>query len=152
VQGSYLALNGRYQLNVLGSAPGMLPAELERALLRWLWKRPDGIGADQSIRYLEVPLSEPPPHQKPGPFDRWLASLELLARCFPAWVDLARDAIEWLWAQQNEQGLWDFVRSPSSSCLPLSPTGSWRQREDRVFDWTARALILLSRATSGRCE
>jgi len=99
VQDSYLVLNGRYQVNVLGSTPGMLSEELESALLRWLWTRPDGIG------YLEVPLFGSPTYRKPGPFDRWLASLELLARLFPAWVRFARPSTEWLWAQRNDRGL-----------------------------------------------
>jgi hypothetical protein len=139
VKDSYLVLNGRYQLNILGSIPGRLPAERERALLSWLWERPDGIG------YLEIPLNREPPataSQK----DRWLASLELLARCFPTWVDFAKEPIDWLWNRQNEQGYWDFGTKPSSvSCLPLSD--SWRKRENRVFDWTTRVLILLKKYT-----
>jgi hypothetical protein len=139
VKNSYLVLDGRYQLNVLGSMPGMLSEELESALLRWLWTRPHGIG------YLEVPLYGPPPCHKPGSFDRWLASLELLARLFPAWVHFARESIEWLWAQRNDQGLWDLgPRSPASVYLPLSD--SWRRRQNRVYDWTTRVLILLGRA------
>jgi hypothetical protein len=59
--------------------PGTLARELERALLGWVWKNPNGIG------YLELPLAHPPP-QKPGQCDRWLASLEILARGFPSWV------------------------------------------------------------------
>jgi hypothetical protein len=136
VKDSYLVLNGRYQLNILGSVPGLLSEELERALLRWLWSRPDGIG------YLNVLLSAPPPCGKPGPLDRWLASVESLARLFPAWVRFARPSVDWLWAQQNDQGFWDLgPRPPFSSYLPLSD--SWRRTQDRVFDWTTRVLSLL---------
>ncbi len=136
VKDSYLVLNGRYQLNVLGSMPGMLPDELERALLAWLWTRPDGIG------YLGVPLYEAPPCHQPGAFGRWLASLELLTRLFPAWLDFARESVEWLWAQRGDRGLWDLgPKSSFSVYLPLSD--SWRRREDRIFDWTTRVLILL---------
>jgi hypothetical protein len=145
VQDSYLVLNGRYQLELLGSMPGLLPEELERALLRWLWNRPDGIG------YLEVSLSAPPPHGKPGLIDRWLASLELLARGFPAWVDLARLPLDWLRAQRSEGGLWDLgPRSAASAYLPLSD--SWRRRQDRVLDWTTRVLVLLTQHCSPRGE
>jgi hypothetical protein len=137
VKGSYLVLSSRYQLNILGSIRGTLSQELETALLRWLWERPDGIG------YLTVPLRCPPPG-KVGPFDRWLASLELLARLFPAWVHFARPAIDWLWEQRNEQGYWDFGPRPGSiAFLPLSD--DWRERQNRLFDWTTRALILLRR-------
>jgi len=135
VKDSYLVLNNRYPLNILGSQPGLLSTDLEIALLRWLWQRPEGIG------YLEMPLNQPPP-LKPGPVDRWLASLELLSRCFPVWVDFAHPSIEWLWEQRNEQGLLDFGPRPSSiAFLPLSD--NWYTRQNRLFDWTTRVLILL---------
>ena len=141
VKDSYLVLNNRYQLNVLGSIPGTLSEELETALLQWLWAKPDGIG------YLEISLSQPPP-TKPGPFDRWLASLEMLARLFPLWVSLAQPSIGWLWKQADEQGCWDFgPRSGSMFFLPLSD--SWRDRQNRLFDWTTRILILLRKHYEG---
>jgi len=136
VKDSYLVLSSRYQLNILGSMPGSLPRELEMALLNWIWNRPDGIG------YLCIPLNRTPPFDKPGPFDRWLASLEMLSRLFPSWVSFAQGAIEWLWAQGNEQGFWDFGPRPSSlSYFPLS--NSWMTKQERTFDWTTRILILL---------
>ena len=136
VKDSYLMLRSRYQLNILGSVPGLLPRQLELALLEWLWNRPDGIG------YLCVPLNRTPPLGKPDPFDRWLASLALLARLFPSWVNFSQEAIEWLWAQRNEQGFWDFGPRPSSlSYFPLSD--SWRTKQARSFDWTTRILALL---------
>jgi hypothetical protein len=136
VKDSYLVLRSRYQLNILGSIPGMLPRPLELALLEWLWNRPDGIG------YLCIPLNCTPPHGKPGPFDRWLASLEMLSRLFPAWVNFAQGTIEWLWTQRNEQGFWDFGPRPGSlSYFPLSD--SWKTKQERVFDWTTRILVLL---------
>ncbi|HRW05891.1 MAG TPA: hypothetical protein P5121_12385 [Caldilineaceae bacterium] len=135
VKESYLVLNGRYQLTLLGSQPGLLSTKLENALLQWLWARPAGIG------YLGIPLSEPPPDQ-PGEVDRWLASLELLARSFPGWVQVAQPAIDWLWAQQNAARLWDFGPRPASIAnLPLSD--SWRRKDQRVFDWSTRVLTLL---------
>jgi len=138
VEDSYLVLSGRYQLNILGSIPGLLPQEVEAALLHWLWHRPGGIG------YLEAPLHRVPPSQKPGPFDRWLASWELLARLFPSWVELATEAMDWLWQQKREDGLWDFGPKPDSlSRLPLS--SNWRLARNRQFDWTTRVLALLRR-------
>jgi hypothetical protein len=135
VKDSYLVLSSRYQLNVLGSIPGTLSRELETSILRWLWKRPDGIG------YFNMPLHREPPN-KPGLVDRWLASLELLARLFPSWVTFSGSNIAWLWECQNDRGYWDFGSKPSSvSNLPLSD--SWRKSSDREFDWTTRILILL---------
>ena len=130
-------LNGRYQLNILGSVPGLLPDWLARALLDWVWRREDGIG------YLEAPLVCPPP-QRQGEFERWMTSWELLSRLFPRRVHRARDAINWLWSEQDDSGLWDLgSRASTSTALPLSD--SWRRRENRVFDWTTRVLALLRR-------
>lgn len=135
VKGSYLVLNNRYQLNILGSKPGMLSLELETAILQWLWEGPNGIG------YFGIPLNREPP-SKTGQFDRWLASLELLARTFPSWGKFARPSIEWLWEHRNEQGYWDFGPRPTSiSNLPLSD--NWRKKSNRIFDWSTRVLALL---------
>ncbi len=135
VKDSYLVLSSRYQLNILGSIRGLLSPDLERALLAWLWELPWGIG------YLTAPLRVPP-LSKPGVIDRWLASHEMLARLFPAWVEFAAPVVDWLWSQRDKQGLWDFGSKPDSiACLPY--TDSWRERKNRLFDWTTRVLILL---------
>ena len=141
VQDSYLVINNRYQLNILGSIPGMLSEELEVALLQWLCERPDGIG------YLEIALNQTPP-TKTGPFDRWLTSLEMLSRLFPLWVRFTQPSIEWLWKRRDEQGYWDFGARPGSiAFLPLSD--NWRFKKDRLFDWTTRILILLRKYYDG---
>ncbi|MEW6718283.1 MAG: hypothetical protein AB1345_12400 [Chloroflexota bacterium] len=135
VKNSYLVINGRYQLNILGSQPGTLSQDLEKRLLGWICEKPEGIG------YLEARLNHPP-QPKPGYVDRWLASWELLARLFPTWREFAVSAIEWLWDARNEQGYWDFGPRPSSIAnLPLSE--SWKTRENRLFDWSTRVLNLL---------
>jgi hypothetical protein len=139
VKDSYLVLGGKYQLNLLGSAPGLLSGELEKALLRWLWDRPEGIG------YLGVPLMRTPP-PKPGPVERWLGSLELVSRLFPAWTQFGQPVMEWLWDQRGEAGEWDLgPRARSSATLPLSD--HWRSRRNRQHDWTTRVLLLLRQYT-----
>lgn len=133
VEGSYLVLRGKYQLNILGSTA--LPPDLERSLLAWLWSLPEGIG------YLSVPLARP---QRPGPggMDRWLASHELLAQNFPAWRQFAGPVAAWLWEQRDPDGCWDFGPQPHASArLPLSDT--WKSSRNRKFDWTVRVLGLL---------
>ena len=144
VKDSYLVLSSRYQLCILGSLPGTIDAGLERALLQWLWTKPDGIG------YLGIPLCQPPP-SKPGPFDRWLVSLELLSRRFPSWVHFSRALIEWIWEQRDARGYWNFGPKPSSSSvLPFSD--DWRDRQNRTFDWTTRILVLLRRYCEGNLD
>ena len=135
VTGSYLSLRGKYQLTLLGSVQEGLPPDLERALLAWLWERPDGIG------YLTVPLKPLLPNQ-PNAIDRWLASHELLGRAFPRWAQFAEPVVDWLLAQQQTAGIWDFGPRPDSMIyLPLSDT--WRDRKHRQFDWTVRVLTVL---------
>jgi hypothetical protein len=142
VKDSYLVLNGKYQLNILGSIPGSLSTDLEHQLLAWLWGVPGGIG------YLTMPLDRPPPLEKSGYVDRWLASLELLARLFPSWVEFASTSIDWLWNQRNEQGYWDLGSRPAwTAYFPLSD--NWRRKRDRRFDWTTRILILLRKYVDG---
>ena len=137
---SYLVLGNKYQLNLLGSIPGMLSPDLEMALLGWIWERSTGIG------YITVQLGGSPPGRSGG-FDRWLASLELLARLFPSWTNFAGRSIEWIKMHASSDGYWDFGPMPSRLVeLPLSD--SWRNRQDRVFDWTTRILALLKKYSS----
>ena len=79
----------------------------------------------------------------PSLLDRWFTTIELLSR-FPAWYELAHDQIEWLWAGQGADHLWDFgPRSSASHYFPLS--SSWRKPINRKIDWSARILLLLSK-------
>jgi hypothetical protein len=101
--------------------------------------------AQYILKIMEGELIFPDYHEK---IDRWLASLELLARTFPTWIYRAEEAVGWLWAQQNEQGYWDFgLRPYSTANLPLSD--NWRNRKNRIFDWTTRVLILLKKYADG---
>jgi hypothetical protein len=135
---SLLVLGGKYQLILLGSVPRTLPPALERTFLQWLWSRPEGIG------YLSALLGRMPVGASPNLVDRWLASLELLARGFPTWIAHATEAIDWLWQQRDEDGCWDLGPRPRSLAnLPLS--SNWRPRRIRRWDWTTRVLALLRR-------
>lgn len=135
VKDSYLLLDNQYALALLGSRAARLPSNTERALVAWVWHKKDG------VRYLGVPLSSPPHHLTPGTLDRWFTSLELLS-CFPSWREFAKDVIDWLWTQRNQEGFWDFgPRASTSFYLPLSE--SWRKRQNRQYDYSTRVLALL---------
>ena len=137
VQHSYLVLDSKYALALLGARAAALPRDLEAALLRWVWHKEDGIG------YLEEKVSRLPGPGESGHFERWFASLELLSR-FPVWRELASDVIRWFWDTRTPAGLWDFgPRSNLSIVLPLSE--SWRRQRARQVDWTTRVLVLLRR-------
>jgi hypothetical protein len=135
---SYLVLNGRYQLVLLGSVADRLPEPTERALLAWLWQYPYGVG------YYQVPLGLPAP-KTPSRMERWLASHELLMHTFPRWASQARPVLAWLWQQRQPDGLWDFgARTAGTAALPLSE--SWRRAGRRQVDWTVRILALIQAA------
>lgn len=137
IAGSYLQLNNRYTLTLLSARPECLKAALAKAYLAWLWSHPQGVG------YLSVPLGANPPELAAGPLDRWLSSLELLAR-FPNGAGLPSSAIKDLWALRSGDG-WDLgPRAGSSTGLPLSR--DWRGSGSRRADWTTRILVLLSKA------
>ncbi|NWG11266.1 hypothetical protein HXY33_05920 [Candidatus Bathyarchaeota archaeon] len=135
VKNTYLVLNNRYQLALLGSRASKLPKKLENALIDWVWHKEDGIG------YLEIPLSNPPHRLTSGMLDRLFTSLEILSY-FPSWRKFADNMISWLWTQRNRDGFWDFgPRASASVYLPLSE--SWRKKRYRQHDWSTRILVLL---------
>ncbi len=141
VAGSYLTINNRYAIRVLGSRAGSLPLDVERALVDWIWHHESG------IRYLEVPLAENPPLGKAGALDRWFTSLEMILLAFPRSAPIAAKRLDWIWDQQDAQGLWDFgPRSTSSVFFPLAD--HWRRKMSRKIDWSARILLLCAAAKS----
>ncbi|HKZ95047.1 MAG TPA: hypothetical protein VJ249_10795 [Candidatus Bathyarchaeia archaeon] len=135
VKDSYLVLNNRYQLALLGSRASKLLKSLEKALVDWVWHKEDGVG------YLEIPLSNLPQRFTAGMLDRLFTSLETLSY-FPSWRKHAGNVIDWLWTNRNKEGLWDFgPRASMSVHLPLSE--SWRKSKKRQHDWSTRVLALL---------
>ena len=135
VKDSYLVLNNRYQLALLGSRTAKLPKTIENAMVEWVWHKNDGVG------YLGVPLANLPRHLTSGMLDRLFTSLEILSY-FPSWRTFADDIADWLWKHRNSEGLWDFgTRASMSVYFPLSE--SWRKAKYRCHDWSTRVLTLL---------
>jgi len=135
VKDSYLVLNNRYQLALLGARATKLSKALENALVDWVWHKKDGVG------YLEIPLSNPPRRFTPGMLDRLFTSLELLSY-FPSWCRFAGNLIGWLWTKRNDEGFWDLgPRASMSVYFPLSE--SWRRKRCQQHDWSTRVLALL---------
>jgi len=136
----YLALFDRYQLILLGSDPTALPGTVVHAALDWLWRRPEGIG------YIGASLETSNPSTQR--LDGWLHSHELLAAFGAPWQERASALLNWLWAQRDEDRLWDLGPRHTTSvshCLPLSD--HWRVRANRRADWSTRVLALLARAS-----
>ncbi len=122
-------LESQYALWILSSRP--LPADLDQALVAWIWGKADG------IRYVRVPLQCPPPRQMGG----WFRSMEILAR-FATWRQVATPMLNQLWEQRSAQGRWDFGQERDKSVeFPLSDT--WRRPGAREVDYSTRVLVLL---------
>jgi len=136
----YLELGNAYALALLGSCPGLMAENVERAYCRWLWTR---CVPHPGPGYLQVDLDHLPPPHKPGLWDRWLAAQQLMAS-LPTWARLADSVLGELVAVVRSDGLWDFgPRPPGSPRLPLSE--SWRTKGVRAHDWTVRVLGLAAR-------
>ena len=139
VKDSYLTINNKYSLMLLGRSKSQLRKRYEKPLLEWLFKREDGIG------YQNAPLNTPPISMRSGFLDRLFNSQEILSN-FDVWRHFAGDFIEWIWQQRKEDGFWDFGPRVNTGCsyyFPLSE--NWSKRINGKIDWTTRVLILLSK-------
>lgn len=133
----YLKLWTVYPLLIISATGNSLPADLERALLDWIWNWDGGIYYVNNDRLADFP--EIGSRQ----FWGWLDALEVLSN-FDRWRSVAKDAIAWLWKQRNHEGFWDFgPRVPTHYYFPLSD--SWRRSLARQIDCSTRILILLRR-------
>ncbi len=137
VAGSALVLSNRHAITLLAARAERMDPETRRALVLWLRQKPDG------IEPFAVPLAFPPPEASAGPVERFLQSHELLARLGVAGAATGPLA-DWLSRHRRADGLWDLgPRAAWTAQLPLSE--SWRTRDARATDWTARVLGLLLR-------
>ncbi len=137
VVGSTLILSNRHALALLAARAGRIDPETRRALVLWVRQKEDG------IEPWAVPLAVPPPEATAGALERFLQSHELLARLGVAGAATGPLA-DWLSRHRRTDGLWDLgSRAAWTAQLPLSE--SWRVRDARATDWTARVLGLLVR-------
>ena len=141
VKDSYLVLANRYALALLGSRIDRVEPALRDAIVRWLWRRPEGIG------YLSMPLPPPGLCPTPSQIDRWFRSHELLAR-FRSPMISTGPILEWLDRYRTDAGGWDLgARLPGGPVLPFS--ANWRAKGVREIDWTTRVLGLLTLVLQG---
>jgi hypothetical protein len=137
VRGTYLTLANRYAVALLASRSDRMDPHVRAPLFRWLWNHPKGLG------YFDAPPAVPPTHGAASGFvERWVWSHEILAKfATRAAVGPILDGLE---GCRRDDGLWDLgPRASFTSVLPLSTT--WRGKDARAVDWTARVLSLASR-------
>lgn len=118
--------------------PGTLSPETERAMVRHLLDRPDGM-------YYAYPrmLRHPPAEFASRETALWLEALELLA-AFPAARDELAFAAAWLRMSAAPDGAWDLGSKAADKVhFPLSD--SWRSAAVRRADCTERIGSFLSR-------
>ncbi len=126
-----------YPLVILSATRQNLPPGLERRLVEFIMRKPDGI-----YYVYERSLAAFPRLEEKG-FESWLHGQELLAR-FASWVEMAPAVLNWLWQQRDAEGLWDVPAGGGRSfAFPLSE--SWRRTQNRRIDWSVTILRLVSR-------
>ncbi|MAE61537.1 MAG: hypothetical protein CMJ49_09300 [Planctomycetaceae bacterium] len=74
---AWMRLNSMPVLMILGSRPGRLPEDVQRAYVHWLWNH-----CPAGLIYADVPLNSSPRTLRGHQIDSYLTSLELLA-AFP---------------------------------------------------------------------
>jgi hypothetical protein len=115
-------------LTLLGAHSAHLPAAFDRRIVYWIGNNPAGIG------YLGTDL------QNPEPFHifHWLESLEFLSP-FQFWREGASGAMQSLWVQRKDNGLWDLgqrlanrsifhfrmIGGRRATCPWIIPHGRW---------------------------
>jgi hypothetical protein len=122
-------LESQHALWILASH--RLPEQLDRAIVHWIWHKPDG------IRYIRVPMANPPTRR----IGYWLRSMNILTR-FNSWREISINVLNRIWEQRDKDSLWDFG-SRITSCVEFPLSDSWRQVRNRRLDYSTSILILL---------
>jgi hypothetical protein len=137
---TWLRLNSKHVLIILGSRAERLPPAIERGYVRWLWE-----DCPKGLIYFDVPFDQRPQQLRGFRLHGWLASLELMS-AFPSSRKIAEPAIERLLAARDAEGMWDFGTQPS--CPRFSR--DYRNPRRRAHDWTMRVACLLSSLLTAR--
>ena len=139
MQGTYLVLNNRYALTLLGTISHRFPKEQQAALVAWVWWHPQGVA------YLGAPLCSAVDEVPGSRLDAWFESHTILA-AYPAWQRRFAPVAAELWSLQRQDGLWDYGADASGDGFRLSE--SWRRRHNRAIDHSVVTLLLLQQAAT----
>lgn len=117
--------------------PGTLTPDTERAMVRHILKRPDGM-----YYVYPRPLCHPPAEFASKATSLWLAALETLT-AFPAARTELSFAGVWLRMSADPDGTWDMgAKAADRVCFPFSD--SWRSPAVRRSDCTERIRTFLT--------
>lgn len=128
-----------YQVSLLRDC---LEPGAERAWLRYIMQRPDGI-----YYIYESAVAAPPEAFESKKASRYLSALELLADygCASEYLGFA---VDWLNANRLPDGRWDMGAGVNDRIVfPLSD--NWRRRENRIADCTWRISAIIEKLTGG---
>lgn len=118
--------------------PGVLFPETERAMVRHILDRPDGM-----YYVYPRPLRHPPALFASKETSLWLAALEVLTSCPASREELAFAAV-WLRMSAGPDGTWDMGAAAADKVyFPLSD--NWRSASVRQMDCTERVLSFLNK-------
>lgn len=116
--------------------PGLLTPGAERAMVRHILNRPDGM-----YYVYPRPLVHPPAAFASKETSQWLSALEVLA-AYPSAREEMRFAVAWLCMSAAPDGTWDMgAKAADRVHFPLSD--SWRSPSVRRADCTQRILSFL---------
>jgi len=126
------------QFYVISILAGELDEATQRAMVKYILQKPDGI-----YYVYERCIGQQPEKLEGKAASRYLGAAELLAE-----YEAARDELsfiaEWLENNRNENGGWDFGKDAKDGVyFPLSD--DWRKRETREADCTERVERLLKK-------
>lgn len=131
------------QFYVLSLLVGELDEATERAMIRYILNKPDG------IYYVYDGCIGKLPDALDGKLvSRYLGAVEMLAEYASAKGELAF-VIDWLMENRNENGKWDLGKAAKDGVyFPLSD--DWRRKETREADCTERIERLLNKLSGER--
>ena len=124
------------QFYILSLLPGELDEKTQRAMVRYILKKLDGIYYVYDRR-----IGTPPDSFEGKQASRYLGAVEMMAEFEGARKELSFIA-DWLETNRSENGKWDLGKDAKDGVyFPLSD--DWRKRETREADCTERVERLL---------
>lgn len=124
------------QFYILSLLPGELDEKTQRAMVRYILDKHDGI-----YYVYDCCIRTPPDSFEGKQASRYLGAVEMMAEFEGAREEVSFIA-DWLETNRNENGKWDLGRDAKDGVyFPLSD--DWRKRETREADCTERVERLL---------